>query len=218
MHRLIESYYYLTTQKLKKNRDLVSGKAHWFARFLFLVSGVLLAGCAMFEKYEEPGFTVVKRDSPFDIRQYKPYVVAEVMAKGVREDAANDAFRILFNYITGNNAEKAKMAMTIPVIQQKQNENWAIHFVMPLSKELEALPKPDDNRITLRRTAPGRMLAIVFSGTSAQANLDENTQKLLLYAQNQGIHIKGKPLYAFYNSPFSLPFLRRNEILFSMEP
>lgn len=177
----------------------------------------MLGACGMFEKYEEPAFTVTKKAPPFEVRQYEPYLVAEVIVPGEREDAASEAFRMLFNYISGSNAPKENMAMTIPVTQQQKKDGWAVHFVLPLSKTMETLPKPDDARITLRREENGKMLAVVFSGTSSKSNLDEHLEKLRAYAAKENMALTGTPLYAFYNSPFSLPFMRRNEILFAVK-
>lgn len=170
----------------------------------------------MFEKYEEPAFTVVKKDPPFEIRQYEPYWVAEVTTTGGRDDAADNAFSALFNYISGNNAPKEKMAMTIPVTQQQKPDGWAVHFIMPLNKTMASLPKPADSRITLHREERGTMLAVVFSGTSSKSNLDDHLAKLHSYAKDKQLTVKGEPLYAFYNSPFTLPFMRRNEIMFAV--
>jgi len=186
----------------------------WFLSFFIVF---LLASCSMSETYEEPPFTVVKKDGAVEWREYAPYLVAEVIATGERDAAANEAFRSLFDYISGGNAPKENMAMTVPVTQQQKKDGWAVHFVMPLSKTMGTLPKPDDSRITLRKEAQGKILAIVFSGTSSKSNLDEHEQKLRAYAAKNGISIKNPPIYAFYNSPFSLPFMRRNEILFVMD-
>lgn len=171
----------------------------------------------MFEKYEEPAFTLVKSTPPFEWRDYKPFVVAEVMVGGPRDDAANAGFRKLAGYIFGGNKPKESMAMTIPVMQQKTGEQWKVQFVMPLSRSLDTLPATDDADVRLYEQPAKKMLAIVFSGTSSEDNLKHHLAQLRDYAAKEKVTISGEPLYAFYNSPFSLPFMRRNEIMFALE-
>ncbi|NDG05437.1 MAG: heme-binding protein, partial [Alphaproteobacteria bacterium] len=137
----------------------------------FLAAAVLLllTGCGMFEKYEEPAYRVVKKDDAIEWRAYEPFLMAEVTTTGARDAAANDGFRLLADYIFGGNEPQEKMAMTIPVTQQKQHDGWTVQFVMPLSRTLADLPKPTNSHVRLFQQPAKNMLAIRFSGTSAQS-------------------------------------------------
>ena len=174
-----------------------------------------LGACGMFETYEEPRFNVIKKDNAIELRSYEPFLQAEVTVSAPeRDDAANEGFRALAGYIFFFFAPKEKMAMTVPVIQKKIQNGWTVHFVMPLSRTLQDLPKPDNAKVTLVQQPAKKMIAITFSGTSSKENLGKHEAALRSYVTQQKIKIKGEPVYAFYNSPFSLPFMRRNEIMF----
>lgn len=171
----------------------------------------------MFEKYEEPRFSVIKKDDAIELREYAPFLQAEVMIpEGDRENAANEGFRALAGYIFGGNEPKESMAMTVPVTQQKKQNGWTVHFVMPLSRTLQDLPKPDNANVKLLPQPSKKMIAITFSGTSSKENLSKHETLLRNYVAEKKIKTMGDPVYAFYNSPFSLPFMRRNEIMFEV--
>ena len=187
-------------------------------------------GIAM-ASYESPRYEVLEKDGAFEIRQYAPYVVAQVKVLGERSDAANEAFRILAGYIFGKNETKGKLAMTSPVTQT-QNEKiemtipvaqtsaagfWVVQFMMPTSYSLDTLPRPLDARIALLTEGSKKTVAIRFSGTWRERNLEKHKKKLLEYIQNKNIVVRGEAIYAFYNAPFMPPFFRRNEIAYVCE-
>ena len=66
---------------------------------------------------EEPEYEVIKKLDNVELRQYAPYVVAEVVLDATAEDAGNRAFPILAGYIFGKNKGEKKFAMTAPVTQ-----------------------------------------------------------------------------------------------------
>ena len=66
---------------------------------------------------EEPNFQIIRKIGTVELRQYDPYVVAEVVVDAPAEDAGRRAFPILAGYIFGKNRGEKKFAMTAPVIQ-----------------------------------------------------------------------------------------------------
>lgn len=205
----------------------------WVRRIAFLMLVLnLFAGERMaMASYESPKYEVLKKDGAFEIRQYAPYLVAQVKVSGERGDAANEAFRILAGYIFGKNEKSGKLdmtspvtqtqnekiAMTAPVAQTSKDGEWTVQFMMPSSYRLDTLPKPFDARIALLTEPAKKTVAIRFSGTWGQRNLEKHKKKLLEYVQKENIAVKGEAIYAFYNAPFMPPFLRRNEIAFVCE-
>lgn len=55
--------------------------------------------------------------------------------------------------------------------------------------------------------------ALQFSGSQGEKNLQENMVQLENYVTDNGLQTNGKPFYAFYDPPWTPPFLRRNEII-----
>ncbi len=171
--------------------------------------------------YETPRHSVVESDGTFEIRELEPRLVAEVTVTGNRDEAGNKAFRILFNYISGENDGSQKIAMTAPVTQipaGDDHEAWEIAFMMPAEFTMETLPKTEDARIRLYETVPQRMAVVRFSGSWGQKNLDKHEAKLRSWMDKRGLKPTGEMVYAFYNSPFTLPMMRRNEVMFELAP
>jgi hypothetical protein len=174
---------------------------------------------------EEAQYKVVTTVGAFEIRDY---VVAETLVEGSLEEAGNTAFNRLFRYISGGNRLREKVAMTAPVAQQPQGEKiamtapvaqqrvreqWAVSFMMPASYTLETLPVPEDPQVTLRQVPARRMAAVRYSGSWSEKGYLQHKSELESWMRAKGLSSAGDPQWARYNSPFSLWFLRRNEIL-----
>jgi hypothetical protein len=181
---------------------------------------------------EEAGYSVLKPDGDFELRQYKPSIVAETWVEGEFEKAGNEGFRRLFAYIDGQNrkkqsipmtapvsleAEREKISMTAPVSLEKTGGKFRITFLMPSRYTLETLPEPLDSQVELKQV-PGRLIAAIrYSGTWKKSLYDEKQAALLKWIEQNGLRAAGEPIFARYNSPFSLWFLRRNEVLIPVE-
>jgi hypothetical protein len=198
------------------------------ASFLFLMQASAMA-------IEEPSYQVIDTYEDFEVRRYDAYVVAEVDVDGGFDDAGNSAFRILAGYIFGDNQAAQKMEMTAPVETRSsgKGEKMAMTapvtatdgdgegqttfaFVMERKYTLDTLPVPNDERIRIREV-PERVVAVRrYSGRWTQAKYMENEQILRAALAEAGITITSDPVLARYNSPFSIPFLRRNEVMFEV--
>ena len=149
----------------------------------------------------------------YEIRDYPPYVVAEVDVVG--QSADRKGFRALAAYIFGDNDSSEKMQMTAPVESRETEDNGAMtyRFVMESKYTLETLPKPNDDRIQLREK-PARIVAVRrFSGRWSDANVKKNEARLLSDLARDGVELAGTPELARYNSPFTPWFMRRNEVM-----
>ena len=196
---------------------------------LFLIVGVL-AG-PVISNVEKPDYKIIQSEQNIEIRQYDPMIIAEVDVDGKREDAIRDGFRLLADYIFGNNMvekvismtapvqqkENKKIAMTAPVQQQLNGKLWRISFVMPSKYSMDSLPVPNNNRVRLKEILAKRFVVIEFSGTNSTENLKEHENQLINYIEGNQIKIIDSPKYAFYNAPWTLPFLRRNEVMIEIK-
>lgn len=201
-----------------------------------LVLAMLLAGGTAMA-IEEPSYQVVRTYPVFELRQYAAYVVAETEVQGDFDKVGSQAFRILADYIFGNNESKTKMAMTAPVNQRAAGgekiamtapvgqrpggsgaDRYLLSFVMPSSYSLDALPKPKDPRVTLR-PEPAKLMAVRrYSGRWTLSNYEKNRRILLMALDEAKLEAIGAPLYARYNPPFTPWFLRRNEVMIEVSP
>ncbi len=126
---------------------------------------------------EEPSYTVVERRDGYEIRDYAPYIVAEVETSGQRNQSLNQGFRLLADYIFGNNTKSAPIAMTapvaesvsepvamtVPVMEQGSGDTRRVTFSMPSKYTLETLPKPNNSAVKLREIPSHRVAVLRFS-------------------------------------------------------
>ena len=197
-----------------------------------VVVGAAVAWGPIVSDVEQAKYTVAEAHDAIEIRDYAPMIVAEAAVEGPREEAISQGFRLIADYIFGNNTASAKVAMTAPVIQQpsekiamtapviQQGEGtrWQVRFVMPASYTMETLPKPNNEAVKLK-TLPGKRFAVIrFSGGSGAENLAEHTELLNAFIAENKLHTLSAPTYAFFNPPWTLPFLRRNEVMVEIKP
>ncbi len=84
---------------------------------------------------------------------------------------------------------------------------------MPSKYSMDSLPVPNNNRVRLKKILTKKFVVIEFSGTNSNENVTEHEDQLMNYIEANQIKIIGSPKYAFYNAPWTLPFLRRNEVM-----
>ncbi|MDD2539938.1 SOUL family heme-binding protein [Citrifermentans pelophilum] len=189
---------------------------------------LLLTGATTAMATEEAPYTVIKTDDIFELREYAPQVLAEIIVDGNLESAGSKAFRPLFRYISGDNKSRGKIAMTAPVSQEQRGEKismtapvsqqsvqgkWAVSFMMPATYTMENLPTPDDPNIKLRQVPARRVAAVRYSGFWSEKKFLQYKQELDNWITANNLKVIGEPVWARYNPPFTLWFLRRNEIL-----
>jgi effector-binding domain-containing protein len=184
---------------------------------------------------EEPKYTVALQEGPFEIRDYQATVVAEVTVTGDQSEAGGKGFRLLAGYIFGGNTKRESLAMTAPVAQQRASEKdertsekiamtapvtmiqsegtWVVRFTMPAGYSLETLPVPIDPRVKLRAVAPARYVVIRFSGLASASNVEARTAELIAFAKERHLRTTGPAALAQYNPPWTLWFMRRNEVM-----
>jgi len=166
---------------------------------------------------EQPDYSILKKDNEFEIRQYNNFLTATVETDGERDEAIGKGFRILFKYISGENKEKENISMTIPVMQKSMGANkWSISFVVPKKFNLQNVPKPDNASVKIINNSNLKVISITFSGLFSDGNIQENETKLRNYIKEKGLKIEEPPIYAGYNAPWTLWFLKRNEVLFKL--
>jgi hypothetical protein len=175
----------------------------------------------------------VRADGAFEVRDYAPQLLAETRVKADFEDAGNAAFRRLFDYIGGANTPARTLAMTAPVTQRADRgadagtdiamtapvnqvadgDSWRVAFVVPSQYDRRTVPQPEDPRVAIVEVPARRMGVWRFSGRWTQAAFDAAEADLRRAIARSGLVAVGPAVIARYNSPFSLPFLRRNEVL-----
>ncbi len=189
---------------------------------------------------EEPPHTSRKLGDGVEIREYEARIAAETTVTGSEESARSAGFRRLAGYIFGGNHRDAKIAMTAPVAQQKaqrvsdgpqaaessvrirmtapvaqtagEGDDWVIRFYMPSRWTMDELPSPNDDRVRLV-TVPSQTVAVLrFTGNRDPKAVADRTERLRNTLRAYGFDVTGEVTAWFYDPPWTLPFLRRNEV------
>lgn len=198
----------------------------WIALVGVVVLAVVLWGLVV-SKVEQPKYVVVEREQGIEIRDYPAMIVAEANVTGARDKAIGEGFRIIAEYIFGNNLSSKKVAMTAPVTQQASEkiamtapvtqqgggDFWQVRFIMPANYTMETLPKPKNPAVQLKEVTSRRFAVIRFSGLAGEESLKRQTDLLTKFVSARKLTAVSAPTYAFYNPPWTLPFLRRNEVM-----
>ena len=197
----------------------------------------LLVGCATIEavtNIEEPPYKVLKQDGDFELREYNAMIIAEVTVRGTLDESNGRGFRLIADYIFGNNLAKTsaaseKIAMTAPVTMTRDGEKiamtapvtmdsaapdtWRMHFVMPSRYTMATLPTPKNPAVKLREVKAQKVAALRFSGFSGEEKIVEKTAQLNTWMTKSSLSAAGLSQLARYNMPLTPPPFRRNEIL-----
>ncbi|HRJ64255.1 SOUL family heme-binding protein [Brevundimonas sp. UBA2416] len=179
---------------------------------------------------EEPAFTEVERVGAVEIRTYGERIAAQTVVTGSSEAARNRGFQRLAGYIFGGNTARTSIAMTAPVAQAGEGpsqsiamtapvaqgavgqDRWTIQFFMPSEYTMASLPVPRDPAVVLA-VVPAETYAVLrFSGLGSARAVAEKEAELDAALTGSGWTSAGDPVVWFYDPPWTLPPLRRNEV------
>ncbi|MGH3726479.1 MAG: SOUL family heme-binding protein [Mycobacterium sp.] len=162
---------------------------------------------------EEPSYASRPLTASVQIRQYSHRVAAETTVLADDDRARNEGFRRLAGYIFGRNQRQAKIAMTAPVGQSSSATGGStIRFYMPSKWTPASLPTPGDSNIRLTEVPAETLAVLRFSGDRSAATVSRRTDELLNILRTNDIQISGDPQAFFYDPPWTLPCVRRNEV------
>jgi len=180
---------------------------------------------------EEPEFTLISQENAIEVREYQPKIIASVEVEGDFDDASSKGFKLLADYIFGNNllnGEAQKISMTAPVemtplaedivmtsaiMKSEVNHKWQVNFVMPKEYSLDTLPRPNNEQVKIIEIPKEKYAVIVFSGLVRDSSYSEKAQLLNDFILTKNFTQLEAIKIARYNPPWTLPFFRRNELM-----
>ena len=174
--------------------------------------------------YEEPAYSIVKKTDVYEVRRYMKRTVAEVIY-----EVKDSGFKLLLEYISGYNKASKKVDMTIPVTQSKEIDMTVpvtqsttdgkikMRFFLPKQYSKQNAPEPNDERIKIIDLPEEHFAVITYSGFASDRNFKDHHTELKATLEEDSMVITGPPIKATYNSPFTPPFLRRNEAMYPLE-
>ncbi len=195
-----------------------------------LLGSLLLSACSVFgvrSGTEEPRHSVVERLGDIEIRSYAPRLAAETTVDGDATSARGEGFRRLAGYIFGGNQGRTRIDMTAPVaqstagpgtridmtapvVQSSTAAGWVIRFFLPAG--LTDAPVPNDARVRIVPVPQETIAVLRFSGVAGDAVIASQRAALLAGLTGTRWRPAGEPVTWFYDPPWTLPPLRRNEV------
>ena len=167
----------------------------------------------MANSIEEPKFELLMNIDGIEIRRYEPSIQAYTVMPGY----SSGGFRRLAGYIFGGNEQEQSIAMTAPVQETMSGNDGEMAFTMPSEYGMADLPNPENQNVELRNVPERTVAVIVFSGRASNSKAETQWQELSAKLSVEGIKVTGEPLLNQYNPPWTLPFLRRNEVMVEIE-
>lgn len=198
----------------------------WSRRWKIVIAGVVLVtvvtGCAMIgftSTLEQPNYKVVDRlPGGVEIREYDARTFAASRVDGTGMEARRQGFRLLFNYITGENNGEEEISMTIPVATEIKDQEHLMQFFLPSEYDSKSAPAPKNPNVSIGTIAPRVEAALEYTGSQSVQRAEQHAILMKNDLANSNWQIKGDIRSMFYNPPFSVPFLRRNEVIVEVAP
>ena len=183
----------------------------------------LITACSFFllipaigDATETLGFEWTDQLGEVEVRNYEPHLLASIDVGGSFKDAGNAAFRPLFRYISGRNADEQEIAMTAPVIQsasRKDDAAWTVSFVMPASLLKTGAPRPKTERVEIVAKSEQLIAALPYNGSWRVGLFEDHKKELIQQVALSPYSICGEVMWARHNAPFTPWFLKKNEVL-----
>ena len=161
---------------------------------------------------EQLKYETIDVNEVYEIRKYSDRLVIETETSN-----QNSSFRKLFNYISGSNEKNQEIKMTAPVTQIKKNGKMAMQFYLPVEFNKKNVPNPANPEVKVLNMKGGYFAVITYSGRASDNNFIKHKEILENRLNEDKVSILGPPIRATYNGPFTLPMLRRNEVMFEIE-
>jgi len=195
--------------------------AVWSLAGLSVAAVAIVGGWVFYMRsIDQPAFQIVRKDGNIEIRDYGALTVAEVARSGDRDSAVRAGFGPLARYIFAKDRQGEKIAMTVPVTQQRRPDAdtaWLVHFVMPEGKDISSLPQPATEDVRLLTLPATRRAVIRFSGRANDQMIKSNEKRLLTWLEAEGYAINGPAVYAYYDDPLTPGVFRRNEVMYQVK-
>ena len=205
-----------------------------FSVLLWIFYSLSTSNAAM--AIEEPNFNLIVKENAFELRAYQSKIIAEVSIDADMSESSSKGFRLIADFIFGNNTSREggsekismtapvsvyekseKISMTAPVGVQQVKDGWKVYFVMPSKYTLDSLPKPNNAQVSIKQIPAKKIAVIRFSGLVDEEKMNKKVKDLNEWIVSKNLKAMSIPELARYNPPWTLPFLRRNEVMIEVD-
>ena len=204
------------------------------ALLLWIFYSLITSNTAM--AIEEPKFNLIAKENAFELRAYQSKIIAEVTIDAGMSESSSKGFRLIADFIFGNNTSREggsekismtapvsvyekseKISMTAPLGVQEVKDGWKVYFVMPSKYTLDSLPKPNNAEVSIKQIPAKKFAVMRFSGLVDEEKMNKKVKDLNEWIVSKNLKPISNPELARYNPPWTLPFLRRNEVMVEVD-
>ena len=171
---------------------------------------------AMSESYKEPSYSLISKKGRIEIRQYDSHIIAKTSTVKGSSQLNNNMFRVLAGYIFGGNSKQESIPMTTPVITKETSASYDMIFFMLDASKSSDLPTPNSDDISIEEIDMGKIISIRFGMWATDERVEKYKKRLDRYIEENNISIKSPLMVAQYNSPWTMPPFRRNELMYEI--
>ena len=203
-------------------------------KLITVLTTLFLTGCGVLgiRTADQPSYQVLNKVGNIQIRHYPALLIAETTIVDDYKNASNQGFQRLAGYIFGNNQKQQSLVMTAPVIQERQAETlamsapvlqqksgavWLMAFVLPTGYSVSTAPIPNDKAVTIKELPDKKVAVIQYTGSLCDSGIEKNAGTLSIWLNQQGFKALSPARSAAYDPPWTLPFLRHNEVHIDIE-
>ena len=177
----------------------------------------MTTGFIFSDSIKEPAYSLISSDNNIEIREYGEYVIAKTEMLGGKRSTDNNMFRVLANYIFGGNSSNASIPMTAPVITKESSSSYSMIFFMLQANSPEDMPSPNSDNISIDTISLGKAVAIKFGMWVTEDRVEYYENILNSYVRENNIQVTSELMVAQYNSPWTVPPFRRNELIYKIK-
>ena len=190
------------------------------SKFTIIIAFITIFYTNISMALEEPTYSIVKSNENYEIRKYSDRLAVEV-----EFSSESSGFRYLFNYISGENTtsekvnmtvpvtQSAKIDMTAPVTQSNKDGKMLMQFFLPSKFTIDTAPTPTNKRVKIVIIEGGYYAIKRYSGRTSDTNYKKHLEKLKENLISDNIETLDDGIKAIFNGPFTLPIMRRNEVM-----
>lgn len=200
------------------------------------MTSVLVGGCSFLGQRtgEEALYSTLAVDENFEIRLYEPLIIAQVASEGSYMAATKAGYQRLTDYVSGSNlagqtisvnppitvsagSKKPKVELTVPYYEEYLDGTWLTSVAMPESYTLKTLPIPSDSGITFKVLPRMKVAVISYMGYRSERMISKKADMLTQWVNQNDLKPTSAARSVIYDSPWTVPMLRRHEIHINVE-
>ncbi len=179
---------------------------------LLLLCSLILFTYSKVMATEEAKYEIIKENNIYEVRKYFDRLAVETITTN-----QSNSFRKLFNYISGGNQKEQKIEMTTPVTRIEKNGNMTMQFYLPKIFDKNNVPTPAREDVKIVTIEGGHYAVLRYSGRASESNFIKHKNILEKELLKDNIPMISSSIRATYDSPFTLPMNRRNEVMFKIK-